>query len=142
MRVLAFILALLIEAGCGSNKLNISIKADEHLNRSADKAYPVTLRVYQLNNDTEFLRSTIQSLWSDDRTALGEYLAKKELTIHPGESKRLEFKLADETRFVATCADFHDPDSDGWRHIRSTESLKGKDVWIVCGEDKLQIIER
>ena len=138
MRVLPLIFTLILYTGC-SKGMRIFVNAHENCNNR----YPVVLRVYQLKNDTNFHRATIQSLWPDDEKVLAsEFIAKEEFTLHPGETKRLEFKLAGETKFIAVCADFHDPDADGWRQVNSIKSLKGKKVWIVCGESKLQIVGR
>ena len=138
MRFFLAISCLLFVTSC-SKRMEIRVKAHENLNQG----YPVVLRVYQLKNDTNFQHATIQSFWLNDRQVLGEELVdKKEYSLQPGQVIKLKVNIEDETKFIGACADFNQPDMDGWRGIRSLASLKGKEVWIVCGENKLQIVER
>ncbi len=138
VRVFLSIFCLLFITGC-SKPMEIRVKAHENLNQG----YPVVLRIYQLKNDTNFQHGTIQSFWLNDQQLLGEELVDKiEYSLQPGQLVKFKVNLEDETKFVGACADFNQPDMDGWRGIQSLASLKGKEVWIVCGENKLQIVER
>jgi type VI secretion system protein VasD len=83
---------------------------------AAGRASPVVVRLFELKNLDAFGSADFFALSERGKETLGaELLATDEIVLRPGEQRRLERPLHDDTRFVAVVAAFRDLDRARWR---------------------------
>ncbi|MFC1853446.1 type VI secretion system lipoprotein TssJ [candidate division CSSED10-310 bacterium] len=128
--------------GCSKNYVQLTMfgKANQNAGGNA-----VVVRIYQLQNDANFQRATLQSFWQEERAdeqVLGGELVKKlEILLHPEESRQQKIEISDETLFIGAAANFFSPDKDGWRQIIPVEKYRGKQVWFIIESNKIKITD-
>jgi len=77
---------------------------------------PVVVRLLELKNLDAFQSADFFALSERGKETLGaELLASDEFVLRPGEQRRIERPLQDDTRFVAAIAAFRDLDRAKWR---------------------------
>lgn len=126
--------------GCGGSMplTEMTMQGGTDMNNGGNAA---VVRVYQLTGDSNFMRSSLESFWRDDEQALGSELvgAKQEILLYPQQERGVELTIGEGTRFVGIAADLREPDPVGWRHIFDAEELRGKEVNITVGSDRLSV---
>ena len=119
--VLAGALALLCACGGPTWVYLRGLKPMNENDRKESTA--VDLRIYQLKDDSRFNQATVDKLWTDDKTALGDdIIAMKQITIQPGvaDDKPVELNLGDlpdSVRFIGFFALFPKEDDKGPRKL-------------------------
>ncbi|HET6568053.1 MAG TPA: type VI secretion system lipoprotein TssJ [Rhodothermales bacterium] len=116
---------------------NIVVLGGASMNGGGNAA---VVRIYQLSSDTKFQHTSIESFWQNDVDALGSELigASQELVIYPEQTKTLELKLDKEAQFIGVAADLRSPDPDRWRAVYPVREVRGKQIVVTVGEDRLQ----
>jgi type VI secretion system protein VasD len=98
--------------------MGLSSTANLNLN-DYDEPLPVVVRVYQLNDDADFLSAEFMELWKDDLKALGNsLLTRDEVVMNPAAQMTLEYPRHEQTKFVAVMGVFREPEEGSWRDIR------------------------
>jgi type VI secretion system protein VasD len=139
-KIIYIILVILISVltGCSRN-LQVSLIATSDVNNGGN---PVVVRVYQLRNDVNFQRATIESFWNDDVQTLGGDLIGDpvEVIMRPDETRQLHrIKIENDALYIGAAADFYRPDQNRWRHILDISNYRGKKVYVLIGNDKLAV---
>lgn len=126
-------------AACGGPS-KIYVKGIKPLNENDRKeSTPVDVRVYQLKDDSKFNQATIDKLWTDDKTVLGDDLvAVKVFTVFPGSADESEKEivlgeLPAGVRFVGVMALFPKEDDKGPRKVTLPADATGKSVLMFSG---------
>jgi len=81
-------LLLAFVAGCArTGSVQVRGVTPLHVNKAGEST-PVNVRIYQLKRGDRFTAASFDSLWTDDRTTLGEDLHGEPLTItvYPGSA--------------------------------------------------------
>lgn len=133
-----FVLFLLTAYGC-SRQMQISVVSSNDVNNGGN---PVVVRIYQLKSDVNFQRASIEAFWSDDTGTLGGDLIGDpiEVTMRPDETRRLQsVDIEDDAVYLAAAADFYRPDQNRWRHIFDITEYKGKEVFVLVGNNRIAI---
>lgn len=82
----------------------------------AGRASPVVVRLLELKALGAFESADFFALSEKSRETLGvELVASEEFVLQPGERKKFDRPLQDDTRFVAAVAAFRDLDRSTWR---------------------------
>jgi type VI secretion system protein VasD len=77
---------------------------------------PVLIRLYELKAVAGFNTGDFMSLFQRDQAELGgDLLAREEFILQPGESRKLDRTLNEQTQFVGVFAAFRDIDRARWR---------------------------
>jgi type VI secretion system protein VasD len=124
-------MVIAMAAGCGKPvvvdpprpvTVVIDVRASESVNPDAGgRPSPVRVRIYQLADDTDFLKADLTALWADDAGVLAAALvSRQEFMLVPGGSKQGSMKLEPGTRHVAVAAAFRDFRSAEWRAVTAT----------------------
>ena len=96
------------------------------------------VRIYELNNDTNFRNATLETFWQDDRAALGnELVNSQQFMLYPDAVENIQVDPGEETRFIGIAANLRQPDREQWRQVYPVEDLRGKQVMIEIGEDRI-----
>lgn len=142
-RLFALIGLVLLLAGCRGPRevsgpsMRLTIAGQPELNAGGNAA---VIKVYQLRGGTNFNTTPLQSFWQNDRTALSDdYVDHVQLLLYPNESETVPLDLRAETQFIGIAADLRDPAQDGWRRIFSLDELRGKEVNVSVGADRLLV---
>ncbi len=144
---LMIVVILPVLAACAAVKppppiIKIAINATADVNPDARKrASPVMVRLYLLKSTSAFDSSDFFSLFDRDQTILGtDLVQKEELQIHPGEQKLLQFKLPDDTKYIAIMGAFRDLEHAQWRDAKPVSA--NHLVWKAqLSERKVQLIQ-
>jgi type VI secretion system protein VasD len=82
------------------------------------ESLPVLLRVYQLNDETQFTHASFEQLWKTDANTLGRtFQSRHDYTVYPGEEKKISFKKESETQYIGVFATFRKPSREAWRKV-------------------------
>ncbi|HCT3748877.1 TPA: type VI secretion system lipoprotein TssJ [Klebsiella aerogenes] len=107
--------------------LHLDIRAREGVNHNAQGASLATVaRIYQLKERKAFDASDYPSLFADDSRAIpSDWLAQKDIRLHPGESVALDMPLETAAQYVAVAGMFIAPDrvKDSWRLVLTRDDL-------------------
>ena len=118
--LLALLMALL--TGCAffgpkQTVLEMNISAGPALNPSVQgRASPVVVRVFELKNPATFEDADFMSLYEHEREVLAaDLVARDELVITPGEKRRIERVLQEETKLLGIVVAFRALERATWR---------------------------
>jgi type VI secretion system protein VasD len=76
---------------------------------------PVVVRLYQLKSDVRLYNASFDQIWHDDKSVLGEDLAKREeVELYPSTRADLRFDRTPEIAHVAAVALFQQPRGRSW----------------------------
>lgn len=117
-------------SGCASVD-KITLTTSQHLNTcEGSDPHPVVIRIYYLRGTTRFRSVDFESLWDDDRTALGDdRLELHEKTLNPREQVPLIIKRSDaakEATAIGLVANFCRPGEGCWRQVVELEGSKSE----------------
>ncbi|MDP5240067.1 type VI secretion system lipoprotein TssJ [Uliginosibacterium sp. 31-16] len=115
----------------------ITVAADSRLNLdSRNRATPVVVRVYILKNLAAFGSADFFSLYEKDQQTLADAVVwREEMTIQPGEIRRLDPRDPGEGKFVAVLAAFRNIDKANWRSSVQLLPNKTNNIYILARED-------
>ena len=118
---LCFLLAVALLSGCAEPRVRMGLSSTANLNlNDYDEPLPVVVRIYQLNDDADFLSAEFMELWKDDLKALGNsLLTRDEVVMNPAAQMTLEYPRHEQTRFVAVMGVFREPGESSWQDIRT-----------------------
>jgi type VI secretion system protein VasD len=93
-----------------------AVIASPHINPTSEgESRPVQLRLYQLKTDTSFINATFEQIWHDEKTILGESLAKvEEVTVYPNTRSPFAFERDESSQFLIAAALFREPRGRAW----------------------------
>jgi type VI secretion system VasD/TssJ family lipoprotein len=103
--------------------------------------HAVVVSVYQLKNDSNFLRVPVEAFWQEGAKSFDSDLVetKTDVMLLPGETKWLTLTLKNETRFIGAAGDFRRPDQKGWRQVYAIPERRPDELWVIVGYDGLKI---
>jgi type VI secretion system protein VasD len=122
------LLATMLAIGCSGDtkKWRLALTATQALNQDdSGEALPVVVRVYQLRGKDKFQRATFTELWKKDKELLeGDFLDRKELTMHPDSETVLDLDLDVKhgAAFFGVMALFRKPDVMSWKELVPAEA--------------------
>lgn len=126
--------------GCASSpkptEVTGSITASAKLNPSVNqRPSPLQLRIYELKSATAFGNADFMSLYQRDQAELGaELVAREEIVIAPGETRRYSKTLAPEVRFIGVVASYRDLEKARWRSVVPVQPGKKQQLTIQADE--------
>jgi type VI secretion system VasD/TssJ family lipoprotein len=99
------------------------------------------VRIYQLSGDSNFMRTSLETFWRDDEESLGAELIapKQEILLYPDQERAIDLNIGDETRYIGIAADLRAPDPAQWRRVFDAQELRGRDVTVTVGSDRLNV---
>ncbi len=97
--------------------LDITLQADTLLNVDArNRAAPLVVRLYFLKSANGFAGADFFSLYERDQTVLGaDLVAKEEIQMRPGETRRIVRDLKPDTKTVGVLGAFRELERANWR---------------------------
>ncbi|HTT13058.1 MAG TPA: type VI secretion system lipoprotein TssJ [Burkholderiaceae bacterium] len=97
--------------------LEMTLAAGNQLNpNKQSRPSPVVVRVFDLKTPAGFDAATYEGLFDRDRETLGaDLVARDDFTLNPGEGKKIERKLAPETKVLGVAVGFRDLERAVWR---------------------------
>lgn len=127
-------------AACGGPS-RIYVKGVKPMNENDRReSTPVDVRIYQLKDDSRFNQATIDKLWTDDKTVLGDDLLPgvKVVTVFPGSADDQEKEivlgeLPAAVRFVGVMALFPKEDDKGPRKLVLPAAEAAKSILVFSG---------
>ena len=123
--------------------VRITTATDNRLNLdSHNRATPIVMRVYILKNLSAFNSADFFSLYEKDQQTLGDAVVwREEMTLKPGEIRRLDPRDPGEGKFVAVLAAFRNIDRAAWRSYVQIEPNKTNNVYILAREDGVKAVQ-
>lgn len=138
------LVAVSLFAGCGGPRpLAVSVVGTPQLNSCSEGATAnvAVVHVYYLTGTSNFQDATRESFWRDDKAALGDELVRSEqITLYPDQVQHLEIEPDESYQYIGVAADLRCPNEEQWRQVKSVEELRGKDVSIEVGADRVSLI--
>jgi type VI secretion system protein VasD len=109
--------------GSKETSVEMTISTGNQLNpNSQRRPSPVAVRVFDLKTPAGFDGATYEGLFEKDRETLAnDVVARDDFTLNPGESKKIERKIAPETKVLGIAVGFRELDRATWR---TTVTLK------------------
>lgn len=112
-----------LASGCASAPKPVQIKSEitvaEQLNPDYQgRPSPVKIIVFQLSSADAFESADFFSLFEPEASVLGgDVLARTEMLLQPGESRKWEPEFNNETRFVGIVGAFREIENAQWRSM-------------------------
>ncbi len=139
------ILAIVIVAGCAGDgpppptRVALDIAASADLNPDPDgRPSPVVFRLYELKTPSTFVNADFFALYDQPDMALGaELQGREEMLIKPGESRNVEFSLAEETRHIGLLAAFRNLDRAVWRALLAVPPHETTPITVDLGSEAI-----
>lgn len=79
---------------------------------------PVVVRIYQLTNDVNFINASYESLFENDRQALGaEYLTHDEYLVHPNSITPIKLEVSENVKHLGIAVGYRSIEMINWRSI-------------------------
>ena len=134
---LSIALILVLSSSCAKS-LTLSYMSDARVNNG----FGVWITIYQLRNDLSIREASFESLSENDVAVLGADLVKfRRVFVEPNTRlSDIKLSLAKDTRFIAVCADYHQPSQNGWRYIDSVSAFKKKQIKLFA--NRLRIVHK
>lgn len=101
-------------------KASMTLQASKDVNPDArGAARPIVVRVYTLRADAAFSSADFFALFNDEEKTLGaEMITHDEYVLDPGDEKKVDIAISNETRFVGVIAAFRDiRNAQPWRIV-------------------------
>jgi type VI secretion system protein VasD len=130
-RVVVMVAAVSMLAGCGmfgggkpkeptepkETSVEMTLTAGNQLNPNAQRRpSPVVVRVFDLKTRSGFDAANFDSLFERDRETLAaELVGRDEFVLNPGDAKKIERKLAPETKVLGVAVAFRELERASWR---------------------------
>lgn len=124
-RVVMVLAAVSTLAACGlfgggtpkETSVEMTLSAGNQLNPNTQRRpSPVVVRVFDLKTPAGFDAATYEGLFERDRETLAaELVARDDFTLNPGESKKIDRKLAPETKVIGVAVGFRELERATWR---------------------------
>lgn len=102
---------------------------------------PAVVRIYELNGESNFMRTPVSSFWKDDVAALGSELvspAPRDVTVYPSKSETLEFEIAEGTQFIGVAANLRNPTQEQWRAVFPVEEANDR-IRVTVHEGRITV---
>jgi type VI secretion system VasD/TssJ family lipoprotein len=118
--------------------MEMTVQGGSDMNNGGNAA---VVRLYQLSGDSNFMRASLETFWRDDEETLGgELIApKQEILLYPEQERAIDLNIGAETRYIGIAADLRAPDPVQWRKVFAAEELRGKQVTVTVGSDRLNV---
>jgi len=151
MRILAYgaICALVLGLGaCGGRppkptptRASLVVAGDVNPD-SSGRPSPVVVRLYQLKEEGAFNNAAFFALFDKEQETLGASLiAREEYELKPGETRRLELKVAPEGHFLGVIAGYRDIDNAKWKTLLPAgEGKRLRKVTIRVGKSAIALV--
>lgn len=109
-----------------------SLQAAADLNPSVSRRpSPLRVLLYELKSAAAFGKADFMSLYQSDQAALGsEFVARDEIVLQPGESRRYARTLAPETRFIGVLAVYRDLEHATWRAVAPVQPGRAQQILV------------
>ena len=109
----------------------------------AGQAAPLRLRLYELKKDTAFGRADYFALTDNAQSTLGGDLVEQdEFLLRPGEERRIERTLDEQTRQLGFVAAYRDLDRATWRQVLDVPGQRTSHLDITLGAQAIGIVAR
>lgn len=154
-RLLAIVCLLTQLTGCGwffgdddelpqlPTQISYSVFADNKVNQNVSgDPTPISVQVFQLEDDSMFLDASYDELLDDYDDALdSSYVDHSDYVLAPGQFKFVEFfELDDDTRFIAVIGKYSEPNSTQWKKIMRVQPMnKQYHMMIYFGPDEVKL---
>lgn len=145
------VLCLLLN-GCGATeavsdvfttitKADIVVQASNNVNPDINgRPSPILIRIYQLKSSVAFNNADFFALYDRDVAELGaDYVARDDLDLKPGESKPLERRFSDDTRYLGIIAAYRNIDSTVWKKVIEIEPDSNSEILVLLNDKGVQI---
>ncbi|MEI9273439.1 type VI secretion system lipoprotein TssJ, partial [Pseudomonas aeruginosa] len=107
------------------------------------QAAPLRLRLYELKKDTAFGRADYFALTDNAQSTLGGDLVEQdEFLLRPGEERRIERTLDEQTRQLGFVAAYRDLDRATWRQVLAVPGQRTSHLDITLGAQAIGIVAR
>jgi type VI secretion system protein VasD len=119
----------------------VNLAVTQNVNPDArGRASPVVARLFELKSLALFQSADFFSLFERDKESLGnDLVAKEELVLQPGDTRRFKRELHPDTRFVAVVAAYRDIERSRWRASISVPLHQTTPVTISVRERDISI---
>ena len=124
-------------------KLTLNVSSEFDINTMEDgQAAPLQIRLYELGSKTLFEQADFLDLYLQDGSTLQDSLIKKHplLAFHPGERRKLTFKLDNATRYIAILAEFASYTTAVTRAVKGIKTGENNLLTLVIAENHLRLV--
>ncbi len=119
--VLLLAAVMVLASACADAAKSVQVKSEISVAEELNPDYqgrpsPVKIIVFQLSSADAFENADFFSLFESEASVLGgDMLARTEMLLQPGESRKWEPEFNKETRFVGVIGAFRDIENAQWR---------------------------
>ncbi len=100
-----------------ARNLELTVQADAQLNTdSRNRSAPLVIRIYSLKTSGAFQSTDFFTLFERDQAILGaDLIAKEEIQLRPGESRRIVRELPSGARILGVIGAYRELEKSNWR---------------------------
>lgn len=144
LRRMVVVMLASVLSGCAGSPVRppaqarLTLVAQPDVNPDAGgRPSPVVVRVYQLQSEAKFAEADFFALFDTEQQVLGEdLLSREEITLAPGERKRLRLEVKDGVKFIGAVAAYRDIRNSRWRVLQPAPT---KNLLDVFRKDRVQV---
>lgn len=131
------VIAGLSLAACASGppdprELSVFIQASDQVNpNEAGEPSPVSLTMYELSNDAQFLAADFFALYEQDvQTLGGQLIRKRDYQLRPGEKVSFTTDMRNTTTHLAFLAGYRQIENADWRSVLAVDGADEQAVYV------------
>lgn len=124
--------------------LRVSVLTEADANRGpGGQALPIVVRLYELKAQGAFGGADFFSVYERESETLGsELIAREELSLVPGQSRKLQKPLDPQTRYLGVLGAFRDIDRANWRSMVPIPADQDVSVEVAVGPSAVRALIR
>lgn len=124
--------------------LRVTLLAETDANRGpGGQALPVVVRLYELKAHGAFGGADFFSVYERESETLGgELIAREELTLVPGQTRKIQRPMDPQTRYLGVLGAFRDIDRANWRSMVPIPADQDVSVEVAVGPSAVRALIR
>jgi type VI secretion system protein VasD len=124
--------------------LRVSLLTEADANRGpGGQALPIVVRLYELKAQGAFGGADFFSVFERESETLGsELIAREEVSLVPGQTRKIQRPLDPQTRYLGILGAFRDIDRANWRSLVAIPADQDVDVEVAVGPSAVRALIR
>lgn len=124
--------------------LRVLVTTETDANRGpGNQALPIVVRLYELKAQGAFSGADFFSLYDRESETLGgELITREEMTLAPGQTRKIQKPMDPQTRYLGALGAFRDIDRVNWRALVPIVADKDNNLEVAVGPNAIRALAR
>ena len=121
-------------------RINMAVETDANRGPGG-QALPIVVRLYELKAQGAFSSADFFSLYDRESETLGgELISREEVTLAPGQTRKIQKNLNPETRYLGVLGAFRDIDHAAWRALVPITEGRDNAIEVAVGPSAVRAL--